>query len=137
MPRSGRPQDAAAQNYICMAAQLPECTSAADIAAKSQQALGLKFSASTVIRLLKRKGLQHLTAKVVPILTDKQKLARGKLPRQPLRREHCSWRRVMITDSKYFRLHAMGIPAGRWSTPATRGLMQDLSTVLLPMCARA
>ena len=26
----------------------------------------------------------------------------------------------MITDSKYFRLHAMGKPAGRWCTPATR-----------------
>ena len=40
LPRSGRPHkaDSAAQNYICMAAQLPECTSAADIAAKTQQA---------------------------------------------------------------------------------------------------
>ena len=43
-PRSGRPQkaDAAAEQYICMAAKLPECCGAADIAAKSQQAIGLK-----------------------------------------------------------------------------------------------
>ena len=122
-PRPGRPQkaDAAAEDYICMAAQLPECTSAADIAAKTQQALGLKLSASTVTRLLKRKGLQHLAPKVVPMLTDKQKLARVTFAKAALRRELCSWRRVMITDSKYFRLHAMGKPAGRWCTPATRG----------------
>ena len=121
-PRSGRPQKAhaAAENYILMAAQLPECTSAADIAAKTQQAMGLKLSPSTVTRLLKRKGLQHLTAKVVPMLTDKQKLARVNFAKAALRRERCSWRRVMITDSKYFRLHAMGKPAGRWCTPATR-----------------
>ena len=66
--RSGRPQkaDAAAQEYIFEAAQLPECTSAADIAAKTQQAVGLKISASAITRLLRRKGLQHLSAKVVP-----------------------------------------------------------------------
>ena len=47
-----------------MAAKLPECTSAADIAAKTQQAMGLKLSTSSVKRLLRKKGLQHLTAKV-------------------------------------------------------------------------
>jgi transposase len=121
--RSGRPQkaDAAAEQHICMAAQLPECTSAADVAAKTQQALGLKLSSRTVTRLLKKKGLQHLTAKVVPMLKDSQKLARVTFAKAALRRELCSWRRVMITDSKYFRLHAMGRPAGRWCTPATRG----------------
>ena len=64
--RSGRPQkaDDAAEQYICMAAKLPECTSAADIAAKTQQAMGLKLSTSSVKRLLRKKGLQHLTAKV-------------------------------------------------------------------------
>lgn len=123
--RSGRPQksDAAAEEYIYMAAQLPECTSAADIAAKTQQATGLKLSASSVTRLLRKKGLQHLTAKVVPMLTASQKLARVKFAKSALRRELCSWRRVMITDSKYFRLHAMGRPAGRWCTPATRGVV--------------
>ena len=67
--RSGRPlkADADAQQYIYMAAQLPECSSVADVAAKTQQELGLKMSPNT------------------------------------------------------FRLHAMGRPAGRWCTPATRG----------------
>ena len=122
-PRSGRPQkaDAAAQDYILQAAQLPECTSAADIAAKTEQALGLKISASAVTRLLREKGLQHLAARVVPVLTAKHKLARVTFARAALRREKCSWRRVLITDSKYFRLHTRGKPAGRWCTPATRG----------------
>ena len=123
--RSGRPQkaDAAAQEYIFEAAQLPECTSAADIAAKTQQAVGLKISASAITRLLRRKGLQHLSAKVVPMLTAKQKLARVTFAKAALRREKCSWRRVLITDSKYFRLHSKGRPAGRWCTPATRGVV--------------
>ena len=40
--RSGRPlkADADAQEYIYMAAQLPECSGAADVAAKTQQAKG-------------------------------------------------------------------------------------------------
>jgi transposase len=121
--RSGRPlkADADAQQYIYMAAQLPECSSAADVAAKTQQEKGLKMSPSSITRLLRRKGLQHLTAKVVPMLKDSQKLARVRFAKAALRRELCSWRRVMVTDSKYFRLHAMGRPAGRWCTPATRG----------------
>ena len=107
--RSGRPlkADADAQQYICMAAQLPECSSAADVAAKTQQEIGLKMSPSSITRLLRRQGLQHLTAKVVPMLTDSQKLDRVKFAKAALRRELCSWRRVMVTDSKYFRLHAM------------------------------
>ena len=32
-----------------------------------------------------------------------------------------SWRRVMVTDSKYFLLQAKGRPAGRWCTAKTRG----------------
>ena len=121
--RPGRPEiaDAAAKKHICMAAQLPECTSAADIAAKTQQDLGVTMSPSTVTRFLRKQGLQHLTAKVVPMLTEKQKLARINFARKALRRELCSWRRVMITDSKYFRLQSLGKPAGRWCTPATRG----------------
>ena len=74
LDRSGRPlkADANAQQYIFMAAQLPECSSAADVAAKSQLK-GLKMSSIT--RLLRRKGLQHLTAKLVPKLKAGQKLA--------------------------------------------------------------
>ena len=75
-----------------MAAQLPECTSAADIAAQTQQAMDLKLSPSTVTRLLKTLGLQHLTAEIVPMLTDKRKLARVKIVKAALRRERCSWR---------------------------------------------
>lgn len=122
-PRSGRPQkaDADAVQHICMAAQLPECTSAADIAAHTERALDSKLSCSTVTRVLRQQGLQHLRAKVVPLLTASQKLDRVRFAKAALRRELCSWRRVMITDSKYFRLHAMGRPAGRWCTYATRG----------------
>ena len=77
-PRSGRPlkADDTAENYVLTPAQLPKCTSAADIAARTQQAMGLKLSPSTVTRLWRRKGLQHLTAKVVPMPTGKQKQAR-------------------------------------------------------------
>ena len=122
-PRPGRPQkaDAEAQQHIYMAAQLPECTSAADIAANMERATGSKISSSTVTRLLRRKGLQHLRPRVVPMLTATQRLNRVRFARTALRRELCSWRRTMITDSKYFRLQAMGRPAGRWCTHATRG----------------
>ena len=106
-----------------MAAKLPECYSAADIAAKTQQATGLKLSTSSVKSLLRKKGLQHLTAKVVPMLTTAHKQARVRFANLALRREHCSWLRVLITDSKYFKLHAMGKPAGRCCTPATRGVV--------------
>ena len=58
-----------------MAAQL-ERTSAADIAVKTQQALGLKLSLSTVTRLVRKKRLQHMTVKVKPMLTDSQKQVR-------------------------------------------------------------
>ena len=55
------------------------------------------------------------------MLTDKQKLARVNFDKAALRKERRSWRRVIITDSKYFRLHAaVGKPAGRWCSPATR-----------------
>ena len=41
------------------------------------------------------------------MLKGSQKLGRVKFAKAALRRELCSWRRVMVTDSKYFRLHAM------------------------------
>ena len=122
-PRSGRPQkaDTAAVQHVLMAAQLPECSSAADIVARTQQDLQLQLSCSTFTRILRRNGLKHLSPKVVPLLTARQKAARVKFARAALRRELVSWRRVLVTDSKYFKLYAMGKPAGRWCTPATRG----------------
>ena len=58
-PRSGRPQkaDAAAEQHIIMAAQLLECTNSADVAAKTQEATGVKLSPRSVRRLLRKKGL--------------------------------------------------------------------------------
>jgi len=50
-----------------MAAQLPECSSAADVAAKTQQAKGLEMSPRSITRLVRRKVLL-LTAKVLPML---------------------------------------------------------------------
>ena len=41
------------------------------------------------------------------MLKGSQKLGRVKFAKAALRRELCSWRRVMVTGSKYFRLHAM------------------------------
>jgi len=124
-PRSGRPHKAtaAAVQHVLMAAQLPECTSAADIAARTKQDLEVQLSRSSVTRILKRKGMQHLSPKVVPLLTAMQKAARIKFARAALRTEVVSWRRVLITDSKYFKLYAMGKPAGRWCTPASRGTL--------------
>lgn len=119
--------------------QLPQCTSAADIAAKTQQAVGLKISASAIMRLVRKKGLQHSTAKIVPIamLTAKQKLARVTFTKAALRREQCSRCHMLLTDSKYFRLHSKGQPAGRWCTPATEELLPDPSKTMLPMCPKS
>ena len=49
-PRSGRPlkADAAAQQHIVMAAQLPDCRTAGAIAAKVEQGHQLKLSVPTV-----------------------------------------------------------------------------------------
>ncbi|DBA79928.1 TPA: hypothetical protein ACH3X1_008138 [Trebouxia sp. C0004] len=107
-PRPGRPQkaSAAAVQHVLMAAQLPECTSAADIAARTKQDVEVQLSRSSVTRILKRKGMQHLSPKVVPLLTAMQKAARIKFARAALRTEVVSWRRVLITDSKYFKLYA-------------------------------
>lgn len=122
-PRSGRPHkaDAAAVQHVVLTAQLPECSSAGDIASKTEQDLGVHLSTSTIKRILRGKGLQHLSPKIVPLLTARQKLARVKFAKAALRRGSALWRNVLITDSKYFKLYAMGKPAGRWCTPATRG----------------
>ena len=122
-PRSGRPPkaDAAAVQQVLMAAELPECSTVRAIADRTEQDLGVHLSNSTVKRVLKGQGLQHMPPKVIPLLTARHKLARVKFAKSALRRELVSWRRVMITDSKYFYLHNMGRPASRWCTPATRG----------------
>ena len=122
-PRSGRPPiaDEAAQQHVLEAAQLPECKTAADIAAKTKQDLGKRLSCSTVRSILRHNGLTHKSPKVIPFLTAKQKLNRVRFAKAALRREAVSWRRVMVTDSKYFLLQAKGRPAGRWCTAKTRG----------------
>ena len=79
------------------AAQLPECSSAAVVAAKTQQAKGLKMSPSSITRLLRRKWLQHLRAKVVPMLTASQKLATVRSARAALRRELWNKRQLTVT----------------------------------------
>ncbi|DBA87898.1 TPA: hypothetical protein ACH3X1_004887 [Trebouxia sp. C0004] len=100
-PRSGRPHKAsvAAVQHVLMAAQLPECTSAADIAARTKQDVEVQLSRSSVTRILKRKGMQHLSPKVVPLLTAMQKAARIKFARAALRTEVESWRRCMLWAS--------------------------------------
>ena len=105
-----------------MAAKLPECFTADDIA---QQDLGLRLSISTVKRILRKQRLKHLSPKVV-LLTGQHKLDRVQFAKKALRRELVSWPRVLITDSKYFYLYAQGKPAGRWCTPATKGTVPRL-----------
>ena len=55
------------------------------------------------------------------MLNASQKLATGSHKLSIGRYAKAARRRVMITDSKYFRLHTSGRPAGRWCTPAIRG----------------
>ncbi len=83
--RSGRPHKAtaAAVQHVLMAAQPPECTSTADMAARTKQDLQVQLVRSSVTRILERKGMHHLSPKVVPLLTAMQKAARIKLLRQP------------------------------------------------------
>lgn len=122
-PRPGRPQKltAEATQHALTAAQHKQSRTAAAIASEVQQQTGLKVSISTLTRSLRQQGLKHLRPKVVPLMTAKQKAARLSFAKKALRRETVAWRRVMITDSSIFRVHAMGKPAGRWCTAATRG----------------
>ena len=117
-PRSGRPcklsTEAAQQAKV--ASQDVECKTASAIAARVQQQSGLDVSLSTMTRSLKDSGLRHLRPKSVPILTTKHKAARLQFAKAALR---STFRRLLITDSTIFRLHAMGRPSGRWCTPAT------------------
>lgn len=88
--RSGRPPkaDAAAQKHMVMAAKLPECRTAADIAAKLQQDHHLNFNVPTVKRLLRQNGLQHLSPVARPMLTDNHKLARVRFARADNAKPH-------------------------------------------------
>ena len=122
-PRSGRPlkADAAAQQHIVMAAQLPECRTAGAIAAKVEQGHQLKLSVPTVKRHFRQNGLQHLSPVAKPMLTDRQKLARLRFSKAYLRRDKTSKRRWLNTDSKNFHVINMGTPLRRWCKPGARG----------------
>ena len=128
-PRSGRAHkaDAAAVQHVLTAANLTECKSSADIAAYVLQHFGLKISRWTVQRLLRKSGLTFLSPKIVPILSAANKQKRLAFAKKALRREHVAWRRVMVTDSKYFQLYAKGRSGGRWCTQSTRGTVGRVS----------
>ena len=82
--RSGRPPkaDAAAVQHIVKTAQLAECRTAAAIASRLQQEIGLNCSPSTVRTVLKKNGLQHMGPKAVPVLSARHKRERVRdLPR--------------------------------------------------------
>ena len=64
--------DAAAQQHIVMAAQLPECRTAGAIAAKVEQSHQLKLTVPTVKRHLRQNGLQHLSPLVTKTHADRQ-----------------------------------------------------------------
>ncbi len=122
-PRSGRPPkaDAAAQQHIVMAAQLPECRTAGAIAAKVQQDHQLRLSVQTVRRHLRQNGLQHLSPVAKPMLTAQHKHDRLRFSKSFLRRDKTSKRRWLNTDSKIFHVHNMGTPLRRWCKPGARG----------------
>ncbi len=63
---------------------------------------------------------QKMTArpKTVPLLSLKQKAARDSFARKQL---SAAWRCTMTTDNNIFRMHAMGKPASKICTTATRG----------------
>ena len=122
-PRSGRPPkaDAAAVQHIVKTAQLAACRTAAGIASKVQQDIGLNCSLSTIRTVLKENGMQHMSPRVVPQLTVRHKRARVRFARQYLRRDNTSKRRFLCTDSKIFLLHKVGRFAYRWCFPTARG----------------
>ena len=119
----GRPPkaNAAAVQHILMVAQLPDCNTADAIAAKTEQVLKLCLSRSTVKRLAQGTWPASPATQGHPTADSQAEVARVKFAKAALRRELASWRRVMITDSKYFYLHNMGRHAASWCTPATRG----------------
>ena len=89
-PRSGRfpKADAATQQHIVMAAQLPECRAAGAIAAKFEQSNQLKLSVSTVKGHLRQNGLRYLLPVAKPMLTDRHKLAELGFSKAYLRRQN-------------------------------------------------
>ena len=122
-PRSGRPAkaDAAAHKQLVMAAQHPECRTAADIAAKAERDHQQHFSTSVVKRVLRKNGFQHLSPQARPILSAQNMVKRVRYARAILRRNGTSKRSWLNTDSKYFHLHKMGTPLRRWCKAADRG----------------
>ena len=123
--RPGRPPkaDAAAQKLLIQAAEHPDCRTAADIASRMQHVHQHIYSISTVKRILRQNGFQHLPPVVVPMLTATQMLNRVKFAKAYLRRDKTSKRRWLNTDSKYFLLHKMGRPLRRWCKPTARGII--------------
>lgn len=77
-PRSGRPTiaDDTVHQHVVKAAQLPDCKTAAAIAAQIQQVLGKELSCSTVRSIPKRNGLSFKQPRGVPRQTGNQKLRR-------------------------------------------------------------
>ena len=122
-PRSGRPPkaNAAAHKQLVMAAQHPECRTAADIAAKAERDHQQHFSTSLVKRVLRKNGFQHLSPQARPILSAQNMVNRVRYARAILRRNGSSKRSWLNTDSKYFHLHKMGTPLRRWCKAADRG----------------
>ena len=104
-----------------MAAQDPECRTAADIAGKTERDLQQHFSTSLVKRVLRANGFQHLSPQARPILSAQNMVKRVKYARAILRRDGTSKRSWLNTDSKYFYLHKMGTPLRRWCKAADRG----------------
>ena len=96
-----------------METQVPICSGAVDTTAKTQQAAGLKLSASTVTHLVPRKKAAASDSKAGAFAHTQAKLLTVKCAKTALRRQHCSRCQVMITNSKYIEVHAMGKPAGR------------------------
>ena len=121
--RSGRPPkaDAAAVQHIVKTAQLAECRTAAAIASRLQQEIGLNCSPSTVRTVLKKNGLQHMGPKAVPVLSARHKRERVRFAKRYLRRDRTSKRRFICTDSKIFLLQKVGRFAYRWCFPTARG----------------
>lgn len=111
-----------------MEAQLPICSGAVDTTAKTQQAAG----ASTVTHLVRRRKAAASDSKAGAFAHTQAKLLTVKCAKTALRRQRCSRCQVMITNSRYMKVHAMGKPAGRWCAAFAREVVLGLTIVLLP-----
>ena len=119
-PKLGRPQKAstATLKHIVHMADSGSCYSSAGIATQLAHEKGVHLSCSTIARILSAEGFQHMKPQQIPLLTPKHQAARLKFARAVSR---VRWNRIMVTDSKYFRLHAnSGKQAAIWCRPANR-----------------